>query len=131
MRFLSKFTATIPTQPDELLAIFVSEGTAGFAGGLASRLVASLIGDKKRDGNFLKGTTSGAYFGVRGAVKSLSAFLGLSIPVATLLADVAASIFAEGTKAFGRKSFNEWESSTQFTLLEPPWKLPLPPNLYW
>lgn len=96
--------ATLPTQPDELLAIFVSEGTAGFVGGLASRVVASLIGDKKRDTSFLKGTTSGAYFGIRGAIKSTAAFLGLPRPVATLVADVAASLIAESAKAIGRKT---------------------------
>lgn len=107
--------ATLPTRTDELLAIFVSEATAGFTGGLASRLVASLIGDTKRDGGFLKGTTTGTYFGVRAAAKSASLLLGFSPPVATLIADIAGSVVAESAKVIGRKSaedrdftLNEW-----------------------
>eukprot|EP01036_Dinobryon_divergens_P034480 gene34480-44554_t len=120
---------------DELLAIFVSESTAGFTGGLASRVVASLIGDKKRDGGFLKGTTTGTYFGVRAAAKSASLLLGFSPPAATLIADIAGSVVAESTKVIGRKSVedrdaarNEWMGSDSTvdeptgwgTTMEPP-----------
>jgi hypothetical protein len=102
--------ATLPTSPDELLAILVSETTAGFTGGVSSRLVAAILGDVKRDSSFLKGTAAGAYFGVRGIVRTLSAIVGLPPQAAIIISDIAASIYAEEIKVAGRQRSEEIEN---------------------
>ena len=109
--------ATLPTQTDELLAIIVSESTAGFTGGLASRVVAALVGDRKRDGSLLEGTTTGTYFGVRAAAKSAALAVGFSLPLATVIADIAASAASESAKAIGRKSAEDQNSSTSSSII--------------
>ena len=63
-----------------------------------------MLGDVKKDADILKGATTGTYFGVRGAVRSISSILGLPVPIGIFISDVSASIVAEATKLAGRNS---------------------------
>lgn len=96
--------AALPMNGNELLSIFVGESVAGFVSGIASLIVARVIGDKKRDGTFLVGTETGAYFGLRGVVTSLGQVVGLPRPIAALLAGFTATILSEEIKIVGRQA---------------------------
>jgi hypothetical protein len=105
--------ATLPTKPDEVIAIVVGETIAGFTGGFASRLVGNAIGDLslRKDRSFMQSTTTGTYFGIRSAMASATALLGIPAPIARAIATVTASIASEIMKIEGRKT--EMESSKQ------------------
>jgi hypothetical protein len=97
--------AALPTNGGELLSIFVSESFAGFISGLSFRLVSSVLGDRQanRDTSILQGTTAGAYFGVRGAVRNIAEVLGIPRPIAAVIAGFTASVLSEEIKIVGRE----------------------------
>lgn len=99
--------ATLPTSNSDLFAIVISESCAGFLGGIASRGVAFVLNDQKRDASLLKGTTTGAYFGARGLVRALGGIAGLPRPVTSILAGLAGSIISESAKLAGRIDFEK------------------------
>lgn len=99
--------ATLPTRPDEVIAIMISETIAGFAGGVSERMAAFLVGDAEGFEKNIKGSTASAYFGVRSAVSSVGGILGLPVPISRLIAGVTASFAAEGLKLVGLQSENK------------------------
>lgn len=103
--------AALPSNFDEILAVVISEVLAGFVSGLAARLVAYLIGDKKRDTVLLKGTATGAYFGIRSLIVNVASILGISRPMANLLGGLVASLLSESTKIAGRSTIERVEKS--------------------
>lgn len=95
--------ATIPVNANEVLAIIVGETVAGFTGGAVSRFVSARVGGNPQQDNTLQqGTTSGAYFGIRGVVRTAGLILGLNRPLSNLLANVIASSISELAKIAGR-----------------------------
>jgi hypothetical protein len=110
--------ATLPTSSDELVGIVVGESVAGFCGGLASRGVAFLIGDTKKDPALLKGIDSATYFASRAATISIGRLAGLPRPVADFLGDVVGALVFESTKLIGRIEFNI--SNPALDISEPP-----------
>ena len=94
--------ATIPSNVNTALAMGIAEAFAGVVGGLASRGVADVIGDKKRDTAILKGAFTGAFFGTRSVVAAIARVIGLPRPIAVVLASVLGSAVSEFTKVIGR-----------------------------
>lgn len=96
--------ATLPTNADQLIAIFISEAAAGFTGGLSERFTAFLVGDREGFQSGIKGSTAGTYFGVRSAIMSAARIFGLPPALAQLVADITASLVAEALKVAERKN---------------------------
>lgn len=72
-------SAIIPVDSNDALAVFISEGAGGFLGGFAQRFISRIDGNKNRVGSELASAgSSGAFFGVAGAVRSLAYASGLS-----------------------------------------------------
>jgi len=95
--------ASVPQTPDNALAIGVAEAVAGGAGGLVSRGVAGILGDKKVDNLQTKVSSTSAFFGVRGLVRGLGRVVGLPRPLSLVLSSLLASAFSEFTKNELRK----------------------------
>ena len=105
--------ATLPTKPEEVIAIFISEATAGFTGGILERVAAYAVGDKAGFESNLRGTSTGAYFAIRGALRSATRLAGLSVPVSRLVAGVGASIVAESLKALDYNIKNNMKNAQE------------------
>ena len=91
--------AYIPENTDSAFAIGISEAVAGGIGGLISRGVANVVGDKKVDSVETKVTSTSAYFGVRSVTRGFARLVGLPAPIALVLASLTGSIALETTKA--------------------------------
>lgn len=96
--------AALPSNGEDLISIFVSETVAGFFSGFSSQIVATAVGDKKKDTNIVQSTAAGAYFGVRGVVRNVAQVLGIPKPIAAFLAGVTASILSEEVIYVGRQT---------------------------
>jgi len=85
-------SSLVPRDSNEALAIFVSEGTGGFFGGIASRAISRIDGNKfKKTSELLSGAGAGTYLGVAGAVRSLAYAAGasqLAVSLSALLTSV-------------------------------------------
>lgn len=99
--------ATLPTRPDELIALVVGEATAGFTGGMLERSAAFVLGDKAGFQSNLRGTSTGAYFAIRSAIRSATRLAGLPAPVSRFIAGVGASIIAESLRALDYRIKNK------------------------
>lgn len=96
--------AAIPNSIGSAIAISVSEGLAGVAGGLAARGTAKVIGDVKIDSISTKLSSTGAFFGTRGFIRGASVALGIPRSLAVPVASVLATVVSERTKAVGRNA---------------------------
>ena len=94
--------ATVSSNPEAYIALILAETVAGVIGGLSSRKVAEILKDKKKDGNLLKGFTTGAFFGSRSILRSFGRLLGLPRPIAIIVASVLSSVISECVKFVGR-----------------------------
>ncbi len=94
--------ATVSANPETFIALILAETIAGVIGGLSSRKVAEILKDKKKDGNLLKGFTTGAFFGSRSILRSFGRLLGLPRPIAIIVASVLSSVISECVKFIGR-----------------------------
>jgi hypothetical protein len=119
--------AALPSSSNDLIAIGVSESSAGFIGGITSRLVANIIGDRdKRDNTVLKGEITSVFFGVRGVTLSLALIAGIPAPIANILSGLAGSVIAESAKIYGRFSAEkaDREGTEKSTRREKVWQSP-------
>jgi hypothetical protein len=85
------FNALLPIDQVDAVAIFISEGASGFLGGVVLKLISIIDGNKNKDAGIIAAGTSGAYFGVAGAVRALGQIAGLSPLFMNLIALVLAS----------------------------------------
>eukprot|EP01031_Cornospumella_fuschlensis_P042251 gene42251-51593_t len=104
--------AAIPTRPDQLLALVLSEAAAGFVGGLSAKGAAFVLGDKSTNRGE-GGAYSAAYFAVRGLAASLGAGLGLPAPLSRLLSGLLATASAEILKIESRRGPEEPSDSEE------------------
>lgn len=83
----SLWAAVLPVDSQDAVAIFVSEGVSGALGGLAAKGISLVDGNKNnKDSGLVSAGTSGVYFGVTGAVRSLLEIGGLSPIAVNILA---------------------------------------------
>lgn len=94
--------AAIPLRLDNAIASGVAEAVSGGLGALASRRVADIIGDKKRDTAITKISATSAFFGTRSLIRITARLAGIPRPIAILLATVFGSIVSELAKFQGR-----------------------------
>jgi hypothetical protein len=94
--------ATVSANPETFIALILAETIAGVIGGLSSRKVAEILNDKKKDGNLLKGFTTGAFFGSRSILRNFGRLLGLPRPIAIIVASLLSSAISEFVKFIGR-----------------------------
>jgi hypothetical protein len=102
--------ATIPTKPDEVLALVISESIAGFIGGNIEKYSALIVNDQEGFNSTLRGSVTTAYFGFRGGIRFVTNFVGIPSFISRPLSGVLASIVAELLKAFDRKRENKRKS---------------------
>ncbi len=102
--------ATIPTKPDEVLALVISESIAGFIGGNIEKYSALIVNDQEGFNSTLRGSVTTAYFGFRGGIRFVTNFVGIPSFISRPLSGVLASIVAEFLKAFDRKRENKRKS---------------------
>ena len=86
-----------------MLLTSVLEVIAGTLGGVASRGSAGLTKNKKIDTTALKGVSTGAFFGARGAANITAALLGVPRPVAGVVASIIGSGASVQIKQLGRR----------------------------
>lgn len=96
--------AAVPENVDGVIAISLAEAVSGALGGFASRRVADLIGDKKRDTAITKITSTSAFFGARGLVRIIASVVGLPRPLAIVLGSLLGSLTSDAAKYIGRNS---------------------------
>ena len=94
--------AALPDSGDQLFGVVVGEATAGFISGLASRFVAKILNDEKRDGEISKGISTSAFFGTRGFIRGVAQLAGIPRPIARILASIGATAFSESAKVAAR-----------------------------
>lgn len=112
--------AYVPENTDSAFAIGISEAVAGGIGGLISRGVANVVGDKKVDSVETKVTSTSAYFGVRSVTRGFARLVGLPAPIALVLASLTGSIALETTKASFRSRSEEKKASLDKMKLQNP-----------
>lgn len=94
--------AALPDSGDQLVGVVIGEATAGFISGLASRVVAKILKDEKRDNEKIKIITTGTYFGARGFIRGVAQLAGVPRPIARILASIGATAFSESAKVAAR-----------------------------
>eukprot|EP01038_Epipyxis_sp_PR26KG_P014142 gene14142-18980_t len=94
------WSAILPIDSQDSVAIFISEGISGFLGGVVAKIVSNVDGNRgsKRDSSLASAETSGAYFGVVAATKSLAQIAGLSNIFVNVLALSFAALASEIVK---------------------------------
>ena len=102
--FDSVRVAALPRNYDSIIAVIGAEAAAGFIGALASRQVATVLGDNKRDSDLTKARTTATFFGTRGALRVGGRLLGLPRPLAYAFASVLAGSASEATKFASRRN---------------------------
>jgi len=94
--------AALPDSGDQLFGVVIGEATAGFISGIASRFVAKILKDEKRDGEISKGISTSAFFGTRGFIRGVAQLAGIPRPIARILASIGATAFSESAKVAAR-----------------------------
>jgi len=94
----------------EVLLTSVLETIAGALGGVASRGSAGLTKNKKIDDTALKGVSTGAFFGARGAANITAALLGVPRPIAEVAASIIGSGASVQVKQLGRQASRKSKS---------------------
>ena len=94
--------AALPDSGDQLFGVVIGEATAGFISGIASRAVAKLLNDEKRDTQISKGISTGTFFGTRGLIRGAAQLAGIPRPIARILASIGATAFSESAKVAQR-----------------------------
>jgi hypothetical protein len=90
--------AVLPQDFSDAISIAVSEGASGFLAGVVTRGIQIIDGNKQRapgdlssNGLARSGASTGAYFAVRGGVRSAAAFLGMSTQLVNIIAVLVAT----------------------------------------
>ena len=88
------------------IAIVSAEGIAGIVAAAFSRILASLLQDRKRDNILTDLLDTGVFFSSRSFFRSLALLSGVPLPFSLVIASLLGSFFSEITKFAGR-SYNE------------------------
>ena len=87
---------------DEVIAFACADSFSGTVGALASRSIATSIGDVKLDSLATKVSATSAYFGARGIFRAVEVALGLPRPLAVASSTVLAAVVSETFKGISR-----------------------------
>ena len=84
------------------IAIVSAEGIAGIVAAALSRILASLLQDRKRDNILTDLLDTGVFFSSRSFFRSLALLSGVPLPFSLVIASLLGSFFSEITKFAGR-----------------------------
>ena len=84
------------------IAIVSAEGIAGIVAAALSRILASLLQDRKRDNVLTDLLDTGVFFSSRSFFRSLALLSGVPLPFSLVIASLLGSFFSEITKFAGR-----------------------------
>lgn len=97
------WSTILPVDQKDAIAIFVSEGISGFAGGIAAKGVSLIDGQKNnRESALQNAEISTAYFAVSAAVRSLAQLAGFSTIFINISSLIFGSLTSELLKLRGR-----------------------------
>ena len=82
----------------------VGEAAAGFISGIASRIIAKILKDEKRDNELSKGISTGTFFGGRALIRGAAQLAGIPRPIARIIASIGATAFSESAKVAARST---------------------------
>ena len=105
--------AALPDSGDQLFGVVIGEATAGFISGIASRAVAKILNDEKRDTQISKGISTGTFFGARGLIRGAAQLAGIPRPIARVLASIGATAFSESAKVAQRAVNTDLDDITE------------------